>query len=357
MLKKIIKAFPFCLIILLLSSCANSAQKSTINEIANDQKTKKDCSQDTSIEVTDNKVDSTMPKVSEEASEPEEVELSTENASEDFCEIDTNVCGGIFFDNEGNMVVARPLGLDKVTADGRVTSFCDLSTLEMGKNYYFKSPFIWDMKYDSNKNIIAAAQDRILKIDADGNVTTLIRDDFNGFLGASGLELDKEGNIYVVNGDRVYKYSTNLERTEYLCSESYNSFFSIAFSPDGKYLYLTDFNTKALVKYDINEDGSLGDSIEIVREPVKNSGSYGAPLNIVFGESGNTYISIDGMARILVIDKNDMQSLIPLSGFVSNHIIAFGSKEFGEDYIYFTTYGNKVCKLKLNDKLSCQVLH
>lgn len=286
---------------------------------------------------------------SQNAADPKEmVELSTENVykCEDFCEIDTHVCGGILFDEEGNMLVARPLGLDKVNRDGIVTTFCDLSTLESGMDYYFKSPFIWDMKYDSNKNIIAASQDRILKIDAGGNVTTLIRDDFEGFLGASGLELDKEGNIYVVSGHKVYRYSTDLERTEYLCSNSYFSFFSIAFSPDNEFLYLTDFYTKSIMKYNINEDGSVGKGIEIVREPVKNSESFGAPLNIIFGDNANIYVSIDGMASILKIDKNDTLSLMAMSGSVRNHIIAFGSTGFGEDCLYFTTYGNKVCKIQ-----------
>jgi DNA-binding beta-propeller fold protein YncE len=280
---------------------------------------------------------------------PEEIAvLSTENEAEDFCELDTDVCGGILFDREGNMLAARPLGLDKVASDGSVVPFCDLSKLEKGRDYYFKSPFIWDMKYDSDNNIIAAAQDRILKIDAEGNVTTLIREDFRGFLGASGLEVDREGNIYVVSGQRVFKYSADLEKTEYLSSDKYYSFFSIAFSPDHKYLYLTDFNTKALVRYDIS-DGIADKGTEIVREPVKNSGSFGAPLNMIFNDYGSMFVSIDGMGQILKIDKNGALSLISVNKTVSNHIIAFGSKGFDENCVYFTTYGNKVCKLKLDE--------
>lgn len=275
--------------------------------------------------------------------------MSSVNLWEEFCNIDSDVCGGILFDKEGNMLVARPLGLDKVTPEGTVTMSCDLSVLEKGTDYYFRSPFIWDMKYDNNNNIIAAAQDRILKITEDGNVITLIREDFNGFLGASGLEIDKEGNIYIVSGGKVYRYSTDLNKSEYLSSSDYQSFFSISFSPDHNYLYLTDFNTKALLKYEINSDGSVGKGIEIVREPVKNSGSYGAPLNMIFSDSGNMYISIDGMAHILRIDQNDNLSLIDMNEPVRNHIIAFGSKKFGEDLLYFTTYNDKVCKIQLGE--------
>jgi hypothetical protein len=275
------------------------------------------------------------------------VEMSSVNVWEEFCSIGSDVCGGILFDKGGSMLVARQLGLDKITPEGTITTLCDFSVLEKGKDYYFRSPFIWDMKYDNDNNIIAAAQDRIIKITEDENVTTLIREDFNGFLGASGLEIDKEGNIYVVSGGKVFKYSTDLNKSEYLSTSDYQSFFSIAFSPDFNYLYLTDFYTKALIKYEINPDGSVGKGTEIVREPVKNSDVYGAPLNMIFSDSCNMYVSIDGMAKILRIDQNDNLTLIDMNEPVRNHIITFGNKEFGEDFLYFTTYGDKVCKIQM----------
>ncbi len=275
--------------------------------------------------------------------------MSSLSVCEEFCSIDSNVCGGILLDKDGNMLIARQLGLDKVNPEGNITSSCDLNVLEKGKDYYFKSPFIWDMKYDNNNNIIAAAQDRILKIAEDGTITTLIREDFDGFLGASGLEVDKEGNIYVVSGKKVYKYSTNLIKSEYLSSSEYQSFFSIAFSPDLNYLYLTDFFTKALIKYEINSDGSVGKSTEIVREPVNNSGDFGAPLNMIFSDSGNMYVSIDGMAKILRVEQNDNLTLIDMNKPVRNHIITVGYKEFGENFLYFTTYGDKVLRMQLGE--------
>ena len=277
------------------------------------------------------------------------VDMSSVKVWEEFCTIESDVCGGICFDKEGNMLVARQLGLDKVTPEGTLTTLYDFSVLEKGKDYYFKSPFIWDMKYDKDNNIIAAAQDRLIKITEDGNATTLIREDFNGFLGASGLEIDKEGNLYVVSGGKVYKYSSDLSKSEYISSSDYESFFSIAFSPDHKFLYLTDFYTKALIKYEINPDGSVGKCTEIIREPVKDSDLYGAPLNMIFSESGNMYVSIDGMAHILKVDQKDNLTLIDLNEPVRNHIIIFGNEKFGKDHLYFTTYGDKVCKIHLDE--------
>jgi hypothetical protein len=107
----------------------------------------------------------------------------------------------------------------------------------------------------------------------------------------------------------------------------------------------------ALVKYSVNPDGTIGQGIELVREPIKNSGVYGSPLNIIFDDSGNLYVSIDGMAHLLKIDKDENQSLINMNRVESNHIIAFGGKGFEQDSIYFTTYGNKVCKFKIDENL------
>lgn len=273
--------------------------------------------------------------------------MKSVNVWEEFCSIGSDVCGGLLFDRNGDMLVARELGLEKVNREGTVAPLYDFSVLDKRKDYYFKSPFIWDMKYDRDNNIIAAAQDRIIKITKEGKVTTLIREDFEGFLGASGLEIDKDGNLYVVSGGKVYRYSPDLTKKEYLSSSDYQSFFSIAFSPDGNYLYLTDFFTKALVKYEINSDGTVGKGTEILREPVENSGPFGAPLNMIFSDDGNMYVSIDGMAQILRMDNNDNVTLIDMKEPVRNHIIMFGNKDFGEEYLYFTTYGDKVCRIRL----------
>jgi DNA-binding beta-propeller fold protein YncE len=343
-LKKAIKVFLICLSLCLFSSCISLGERANNNRFTENNEAEINATNLSSLE--DGNIEEF--KIGEMK---EVIEVKSENVYEDFCQVDSNVCAGILFDKEGTMLVASPLGLNRISSDGTVSLFCDFSNLKKGYNFHFISPLIWDMKYDNDNNIIAAAQDRILKIDQNGNVTTLIQEDFQGFLGASGLEIDKEGNMYVVSGGKVYKYSKDLVKTEYYSTKDYNSFFSIAFTPDNKYLYLTDFYTKALVKYEINPDGTVGEGKEIIREAVKDSGAYGAPLNIVFSDSGNIYVSIDGMAYILKIDKDENLELLYMNKDVRNHIIAWGKEAFEEDYIYFTTYGNKVCKFKL-DKAS-----
>ncbi len=343
--KSVIKVIFLCFSVIFLSACTNTVKETNLNEAAKRNETEITPTVSGTIEATDADLNSNDLSESDGSTGTEEIE----NVWEEFCKLDTGVCGGILFDKEGYMLVGRPGALDKVSLDGTVTTFCDLSVLEKGRDYYFKSPFIWDMKYDKDNNIIAAAQDRIVKITNDGKVIDLIKEDFNGFLGASGLEIDQEGNIYVVSGGKVYRYSPDLVKSEYISSSDYDSFFSIAFSPDNKYLYLSDFHAKALIKYEINSDGSVGECIEIVREPVKDSYSYGSPLNMIFDDSGNMYVSIDGMANILKVEQNDNYSLIDMNKPVGNHIITYGNKEFGEDLIYFTTYSSKVCKFKFDE--------
>lgn len=344
--RKVIKVFFLCISSILLCACTGTEKETANNDTLVSYEKNNTATDSVTIETADTEMDTVVLEEGNDSSEIKEiVEMRSENVWEEFCTIGSNVCGGILFDKKGNMLVGRQLGLDQVTPEGTITTLCDLSVLDKGKDYYFRSPFIWDMKYDRDNNIIAAAQDRIIKITEDGQATTLIREDFGGFLGASGLELDQEGNMYVVSGGKVYRYTTELTKTEYLSSSEYQSFFSIAFSPDSKYLYLTDFYAKALIKYEINPDGSVGKGSEIVREPVKNSGSYGAPLNMIFSNDGNMYVSIDGMGQILRVDKYDNLTLINMNEPVRNHIIIFGNEKFGEDLLYFTTYGDKVCKI------------
>jgi len=281
-----------------------------------------------------------------------------------FTDTTASVGAGIIFDDNGNMFVGRIGQLEKVSPDGKVSLFCDLTELPAGgHNYYYKSPLIWDMAIDADGDILAAAQDRILKIHPDGQLETLISERFEGFLGASGIELDNQGNFYITNGSQIVKYTPDLKKTVFIDSSieepAFSSFFSLSFDPDYKNLYVTDFHSKSLIKYPIAPDGSALSPIVLIVEPVKNSGGFGAPLNIVFSENSNIYVSIDGMSQILEINKAGDMELIYLGinpediivGPISNHIIAFGGKGFDEESLFITLYGRgTIYKYKVGEK-------
>lgn len=270
--------------------------------------------------------------------------------AEVFTHLKSSVSSGLIFDAQANMYVAIKGELRKATPDGQMSTFCSLKEQAAGKNYYFESPLIWDMIFDSEGNILAAAQDRILSIGPDGKATTLIRKDFEGFLGASGLVLDQQGNLYVTDGGVIMRYTPDLEGTVFISEPDYSSFFSLAFDPEYKNLYVTDFHTKSVLQYAIDLDNNPSNPTVVVQNPVPNSGAYGAPLNMVFSINGNMYVSLDGVSQVLKIDPEGTIEFLKLGGSVKNHYIAFGTSGFEQESLYITTFnGNSVYKYPVGE--------
>lgn len=269
-------------------------------------------------------------------------------------ETTSNVTAGILFDDDNAMYVAKNDELLKITSDGIVSTFCSFTDISKKTRFCYTNPLIWDMTFDNDGNILAAAQDRILKIMPDGSFITLLEDDFKGFLGASSIAYDKDGNFYITNGEKIEKVDKDLERTTYIdgSKSGYTSFFSFEFDKKGENVYVSDFNTKSLLKYQIDDKGNVSDTPEvIVRAPLESvkgpaSSMYlsGAPLNIVFSKDGTMYVSIDIKGHVMKVDKNGNISYLALKygdTTVANHIIAFGEKGFNEDSLYITTLEGK----------------
>jgi hypothetical protein len=281
--------------------------------------------------------------------------------AEIFADLNGKVGAGIIFYNDF-MIAAKDGELLKITPDKKISVFCGLKDLPEGRNYYYDSPLVWDMKLDKDNNIIAAAQDRILRISSKGEITTLIRKDFEGFLGATGVEVDKEGNIYVTCGAKILKYDAHLRETVFFdfssVGNSYNSLFSLKFSADYEFLYLTNFdlkfNSSALFKIPIEAGGKAG-SPEILFDtntkcflngkPVICKGN---PLNIIFGNKDSIITSIDITRLLLKIDKSGKKEFIDM-GNIRNHCIAFGGKGFDENSLYITTQDGKVYKYEFDE--------
>jgi sugar lactone lactonase YvrE len=269
-----------------------------------------------------------------------------------FAFINGKVGAGIICDNQGHMFVCKNGELLVVTPKGEVSQFTNLSDLPKGKDYYFPSPLIWSMAFDRDGSIVAAAQDRILRIAPDGSVATPIREDFDGFIGASGIAVDKDSNLYVTSGSKVLKYTPKLEKSVFIDASSskvsltwegmtfdlnLKTLSFLSFDPKYENLYVSDFDSETLLKYPILNDGRPGTPI-IVFDAYTDDLSQ-APLNVLFGESGSVYASNDISSQILKVDANGRKALIRIPGKMKNHIIAFGGKGFDEESIYFTTLG------------------
>ena len=252
---------------------------------------------------------------------------------------------GILFDDRGNMFIGTNTLLLRIHPDGTAHTVCDLGDLPLGKDYYFMSPMIWDMVMDKDYNIIAAAQDRIVKITPNGEITTLIQENFLGFLGCSGLTIDQKGNLYIVSNNKVIRYTPDLKPTVYIDGRNgimkNSSFFSINFDPENKNLYISDFNNRALLRYPVAPDGTPG-------QPVLIGQFENSPLNTIFGDRGNVYVSLDIASTLLRIKPDGSQELLRIKG--GNHLIAFGGEGFHKESIYYTTNNGRIFRYHVGEK-------
>jgi hypothetical protein len=266
-----------------------------------------------------------------------------------FAAINARAGAGIVCDDRGNMYVGRDGGLLRITPDAKVSLFCDFGNLPAGKNYGFRSPLAWQMLVEPDGSIVAAAADRVLRICPDGSVSTLIREDFSGFVG--GIARDKTGNLYIANGAKVFKYTPRLEKSVFLDAtgtkipmhwegmdfdEEITSCWFFTLDPDCRNLYLSEFEHSMLLKYPIRPDGTPGSPVVLLDAYTDDLSQ--APLNVVFGDKGNVYVSNDISARIIKIDANGAKTVIPLPPKTKNHLISFGGKGFAPGYLYFTTF-------------------
>lgn len=308
--------------------------------------------QETQVEET-----AEAPIAADGAKEQQETEKSEGTGAKIFAKLDGKMTSaGILFDEEQTMYVAIDKGLFKITPDGNVSPFCSFEDSPSTRNYCYPSPTIWDMTFDKEHNILAAAQDRILKISSAGEVTILVEEAFSGFLGTSGITCDDMGNIYFTNGSRIEKMTPELERSTFIdgSEAGYKGFFSLAFDPQKKNLYVSEWYTKLLLKYPLDEEGNVCSTpTVIVDNPLESKQwNFGSPLNITFSESETMYVSMDGFSKIMKMTPEGEISYLELGKDAINHIIAFGGKGFNEESIYMTTLmGEAVYEFPVGEKV------
>lgn len=207
--------------------------------------------------------------------------------------------------------------------------------------------------FDREGNLLACADlhNRLVKFTPEGKMIVIIDEGYNGnhFNGPNDLWPDNKGGIYFTDPyfARDYWEEGHSEvqdtRGVYYLSPSgdlirvvddYKQPNGLIGTPDGKIIYIADQGSRTIWKYDINEDGTLGNKTFFAP-----SGSDGMTMD----ELGNVYLT---SRTVQVYDsKGEKLGDIPVPEFPAN--ITFGGKNRD---ILFITARTSVYTLKMRVK-------
>jgi hypothetical protein len=209
---------------------------------------------------------------------------------EEFVKIE-GLLHGIVFGENGHMYVGRNgKEILKISPDGTVILFADIKEAD---GHFIEGPghtFLYDMEFDSQGLLYAAAEDRILRISEDGKTETLVEQKFSGNWGACGIALDQKGGVYYSYDNKIMKLNPDGKNELFLdggqTSPSLKAIVGIEFSPDDKHLFACD--------------GKLG-SGKLVKIPVLTSGEAG-PMKVIYRDDklNTEYIAFDRESNLVI---------------------------------------------------------
>ncbi len=176
--------------------------------------------------------------------------------------------GNVFFTDQPNNKIW------KYDTDGKLSVFMDKAGRSNGT--YF----------DKKGNLITCADEHneIWSISPDKKVTVLLKN-HNGhvFNGPNDLWIDKKGGMYFtdpyfqrdywerkspdpqIGGEKLY-YLPKGKSEAILVDPAIKKPNGLIGTPDNKYLYVSDMGNRAIVRYDINADGSLTNKKEFAKD-------------------------------------------------------------------------------------------
>ena len=241
---------------------------------------------------------------------------------------------GPAYDGKGNLAVSNCNSdhIDKVSAEGRAIQF----KADPNKFTFEKTN---GLTFHEDGSLYACDFGRkaILQIFPDGR-TEIVADkcDDRGFKGPNDLAFDPEGNLYFTDpagSDAehpigcVYRIARGTRKVtrvaEHLAFPN-----GLAFSADGKTLYLTDSFHFRILKTMIKPDGSLDTPTLFCQLPDKH-----IPDGINFDQAGNLYVATVGPGLVTIIDKTgNIARTVKLPGTdVTN--LEFGGKDLKTLYV------------------------
>lgn len=112
----------------------------------------------------------------------------------------------------------------------------------------------------------------------------------------ASLTFGPDGNLYVVSflGSQILRYNGKTgEFIDVFAQEGINGSSGLAFSPDGKFLYVSSYGLDETLNYGINQvlkyDGVTGDFLGIFAQGENTNN--GRAEHLLFGPDGNLYVS------------------------------------------------------------------
>ncbi|NWF86181.1 MAG: SUMF1/EgtB/PvdO family nonheme iron enzyme [Bryobacteraceae bacterium] len=203
--------------------------------------------------------------------------------------------------------------------------------------------YIYNLTWGKDGRLYAAARDRILAIDTNGTVSTLIQDNFTGLWGACDLRFDSQGRLYVVHGTTLSRYDTALRKENLIAYPLGElpppTLVGIEFDRSGAGFYLSYCFMRKVVHYDLSPvDGLLGTA---------TTTGLPCPQYIAVDAAGNAYVTQPDANQVVKIATNGQSSVVAASArWKGPTTIAFGRGDFGSNTLYVTA-GDTIWQVRL----------
>jgi lactonase len=212
-----------------------------------------------------------------------------------------SVLEGIGFDRQGSMYfVVPPRGqIKKVNLPDTTIH----TIYEDPKSH----PSCVKVHKDGRLFIADLINSKVFAINPDGTGKTDIVYNVNRI---NDMIFDQNGNFYLTEmvghardrSGRILRVSHDFKKVDVVFT-GYSAANGIALSPDGKYLYTTDFDANELIRAEFESDGITPVQYTGCEVIYRFTGSVG-PDSTYVDSDGNIYQPIYSQGRILVLDKN-----------------------------------------------------